>query len=233
MTAMTATAIVTKAYQDCQRLARFASLVADQQTDALDRLNDIINLWQTQGLKLFLDYEHTVTLVASQGTYSFRSGGDVNVSRPLEVKHVSYWDSNSVSRPLHPISRQEWSSLSNRTQTGSVNQYFAEKLYDRLNLHLWNVPDSTAAAGTLRVVVRAQADNPATIGANVLFPPEWALALRWGLADELATGMPDAVQARCAQRARAYREALEDFDVENTETYFQPDQRGLTASRFR
>lgn len=230
---MTATAIVTKAYQDCQRLARFTALTADQQADGLDRLNDLINLWQTKGLKLFLDYEHTVDLVASQGTYSFRSGGDVSVSRPLEVKHVSFWDSSSVSRPLQPISRQEWSALSNRTQTGTVNQYFVEKLYDRLNLHLWNVPDATAAAGTLRVVVRAQADNPATIAANVLFPPEWAIALRWGLADELATGMPDAVQIRCAQRAKAYREALEDFDVEQAETYFQPDQRGLPASRFR
>lgn len=233
MTAMTGTAIVTKAYQDCQRLARFATLTSDQQSDGLDRLNDLINLWQTQGIKLFLDYEHTVTLVAGQQMYSFRSGGDVNVTRPLEVKHASYWDSSSVSRPLNPISRQEWSSLPNRTQTGSVNEYFVEKLYDRLNLYLSQTPDATAATGTLRVVVRAQATNLTSIGAAVVFPAEWAMALRWGLADELSSGMPDSVQQRCQLRAQAYREALEAFEVENAEMYFQPDPRSAPASRFR
>ena len=231
---MTATAIITKAYQDAQRLARFASLSSDQETDGLDRLNDIINLWQTQGMKLFLDSEHTVTLVASQQLYSFRTSGDVNVSRPLEVKFASYWDSDSNSRPLQPIAKQEWMSLSNRTTTGSPNQYFVDTLYDRLNLYLWPIPDSTAATGTLRVVVRAQATNPATIGATVVFPPEWAIALRWGLADELASGMPDATQTRCQLRAQAYREALEAWDVEHgTETYFQPDPRSAHYSRFR
>lgn len=234
MTAMTATAIVTKAYQDAQRLARFASLSADQEADGLDRLNDIINLWQTQGMKLFLDVEHTVTLAASQQLYSFMTGGDVSVSRPLEVKFASYWDSDSNSRPLQPISRQEWMALSNRTTEGSVNQYFVETLYDRLNLYLWNTPDTTAATGTLRVVVRSQATNPALISSAVVFPPEWAIALRWGLADELASGMPDATQTRCQLRAQAYREALEAWDVENgTETYFQPDPRSAHYSRFR
>lgn len=231
---MTATAIITKAYRDAQKLARGASLSSDQLTDGMEIMNDLINLWQTQGCKLFLETEETVTLTAGQQDYSFMTAGDVNISRPLEIKEAVYWDSSSNSRPLVKISREEWLRLPNRTATGSVNQYFPETLYDRLVLWLWNIPDATAAAGTVKVVLRNQATNVAAGSDNIRFPPEWAAALRWGLADELASGMPDPVVQRCQQRAAAYREALEAWDVEGAEVYFQPDARAQNnVSRFR
>lgn len=235
MTALTASALITMGYRDAGKLAYSASLSAGQLSEGLDRLNDIINLWQTQGLKLFLETETTVTLVAGQQSYSFMPSGDVDMARPLEVKQASYWDSNGVSRPLVMISRQEWTYLTNRTEEGSVNQFFVEKLYDRLNLHLWSIPDTTAATGTVRVVLRNQATNPAVVGDSTRFPPEWAIALRWALADEVATGMPEAIVQRCSSRAEAFRQALENWDVEQAETYFQPDPRMQTqsASRFR
>ena len=33
------------------------------------------------------------------------------------------------------------------------------------------------------------------------FAQEWRIALRWGLADDIATGQPQAIMDRCAQRA--------------------------------
>lgn len=231
MTTMTAGALLTKAYRDAQKLPRGAALSADQLSDGIDIMNDLINLWQTQGLKLFLETETSVALVAGQQMYSFRPGGDVSIDRPLQIKEATYWDQYSNSRPLIQISRQEWTFLSNRTTQGAVNQYYAEKLYDRLNMYLWNIPDGTAALGTLRVVLRNQATNVSISSDSPRFPPEWAIALRWGVADELTSGMPEAVQVRCQQRAQSYREALEAWDVEDAETYFQPDVRALADGR--
>ena len=66
------------------------------------------------------------------------------------------------------------------------------------------------------------------------FPLEWSMGLRWGLADELATGQPQAIMDRCERRATAYREKLEDWDVEDAPTSFAPDQRVTYAtSSFR
>ena len=66
------------------------------------------------------------------------------------------------------------------------------------------------------------------------FPQEWFLALRWGFADEICTGQPQAIMDRCEKKATMYREALEDWDVEDTSTRFQPDTRmGYGASNFR
>lgn len=233
MTAFTALALITAGYRDAQKLARGASLNAEQQAEGLERLVDLINLWQTQGLKLFLESETTLNLVAGQQLYSCMLGGSLNIVHPLQVKEASYWDADGNNRPLIPISRQEWTRLSGRTQSGVVTQLFAEKLYDRLNVYLWSVPDALAATGTVKLVLRNQATNPANINASVLFPPEWGIALRWGIADEVSSGMPEAVQQRCQTRASAYRQALEDWDVEDAETYFQPDTRWNTGSRFR
>lgn len=233
MTAMTGTGIVTKAYQDAQVLAKEASLSAAQQADGMDRLNDILNFLQTQGMKLFLDLEQAVTLVLDQQKYSLMPGGDVSIAKPLEVKQASYWDASDNSRDVDVISRQEWSMLSNRTASGSVNQVYAETLYDRINLYVWNIPDTTAATGTLKLVLRTQVTDLTAIGDTLLLPPEWALPLRWMLAEELSTGMPESVQNRCKRNAAMYKVALEDWDVENTETTFQPDTRYSTGSRFR
>lgn len=225
MTAVVPSAIIPLAYRDAGKLALGATPSANQYADALDRMNDLINVWQTQGLRLWLETETVVTLVAGQQMYSMYPSGDVAITRPLEVKEASYWDTNSVSRPILPISRQEWTALTSRPTEGSVNQYFVEKLYDRLNLYLWMVPDTTAAAGTVHVVLRNQATNPATISDSTRLPPEWAIALRWGLADELSTGMPEAIVQRCQARAASFFEALNSWDVEQAETYFQPDPR--------
>lgn len=233
MTALTATAIVTAGYRDAQKLGRGASLPADQLQEGLDRLNDMKNLWQTQGLKLFLEDEVTIPMQVMKQTYSMMPGGDLSIVRPLQVKSASFTDSGGSTRPLTPIGRDDWSSLTNRTQSGQVTQFFAEKLYDRLNLNLWYAPDATAATGTLMAVIRISTTDLVVGSDTLLFPPEWAIALRWGIADEVSYGMPPELQQRCQTRAQAYRQALEDFDVEDVETTFQPDGRYTPGSRFR
>lgn len=232
MTAMTANELITQGYRDAHKIARGVTLTSDQLNDGLDRLNDIINFWQTKGMKLHLQTEATLTLTAALQPHTLMTGGTLNVERPTRVIEATYWDSSSNSRPLVPLSRDEWTRLSNRTTTGTPTQYFAEKLYDRINLYLWPVVDSTAATGTIHLWLQSQATNVAT-GENTRFPKEWALALRWALADELAQGMPESVQQRCQARAIAYRHELEDWDVEDAETYFQPDARMQGGSRFR
>jgi hypothetical protein len=233
MTAMTASALVTAGYRDAQKLARGATLPADLLAEGIERLNDLINLWQTQGLKLFLESETDVPLVAGQQRYTFGPGGNIDMQKPLRIKEAAYWDEFDNSRPIFPISRQEWTSLTTRTAIGSINQYFVEKGAQILSLYLWQIPGPNEAKGKVKVVLHNSQRNVAVGADTVGWPIEWGLALRWGIADEVSFGMPEAVQQRCQQRAQAYRQALEDWDVEDAETYFQPDHRTLAASRFR
>lgn len=232
MTTTVASAIIQKAYQNAGKIARGATPSSAQQSDALSTLSDVIALEAAKGLKLWLETEVTVTLVSGQQLYSFYPSGTTSQVRPLRVKEASYTDTGGSVRSLTPLSREEWNRQPNRAGTGQVTQYFVEKLYDRLNLYCWLIPDATAATGTIKVVLANQGTLPAVITDDVHFPPEWGLFLQWRLAQELGTGMPQEVLSRCDLMAESYRAQLEAFDVEDAPTYFTVDTQGAMGSKF-
>src|SRR5574341_846153 len=181
--------IIEDAMVDAGLLMEGASSTTDQRTKNIRRLNDLINLSQTQGLKLWLERDVSVTLVAGTEGYTLTSGG----SRMLTAT-LAYWQASAGNKtPVEIISREEWVRLSNNTEQGAVTQIFPEKLVTSLRVHCWLVPDATAAAGTLHVVGRVQMPNFTLTSDDltIAFPQEWAIALRWGLADEICTGQPE------------------------------------------
>jgi hypothetical protein len=205
---------------------------SDQYAEHTNRLNDLINLWQTEGLKLWLQRDLGFTPVANQATYTFGLIGTptVSMTKPLRVLQAYYQDNSSpaIRRPLSVLSRDEYTRLSQTTQTGAVNSFFVDKQQQQLAVSLWLVPDSTAAMGTVHMILQYQVTNFINLTETMEFPIEWFIALRWGLADEICTGQPESVQARCKQRADQFKKKLEDWDVEDASTMFAPDSRGIT-----
>lgn len=233
MSSNTAKYVIEKAYVDAGKVQRGGVPTPAQYIDGLERLNDIINLEQTRGLKLWLETEQSVTLVAGQQAYTLSPTGDVAMTKPLRVKQGVYVDSAGTRRPLTLISRDEWTRLANRTATGQITSFFPEKLYDQIRVHVWNSPSAQAATGTLSLVLHNQATNPTIVSEATRFPQEWTLFLRWSLAEDLSTGMPEAIVARCTGKAALLREDLEGWDAEEAMTYFAPDPQMLQGSRFQ
>jgi len=201
----------------------------EQYANYLNRLNDLINFWQTQGLKLWLQYDLSIPLTSGQGTYTIGPGGSVDMVKPLRVIDNGYYlDTQGIKRPLLMISRDEYTRLSSVTEQGALNSYFVDKQALQLVVHFWLVPDTTAAAnGTAHVTIQKQVTNVTTLTESMNFPQEWFLALRWGLADDICTGQPLAIMQRCASKAEFYRLALEAWDVEDASTRFHPDSRSM------
>jgi len=235
-TSNTAYGIINDAMFDAGYLQEGAEADSEQLAIYMRRLCDIINLWQTQGIKLFLQEEITVPLVLNQTQYVIGPiGPAVTMDKPLQVLQGFVLNTSNIRRPLVPISRDEWERLSQVTgNSGTINSYFADKQAYALNLNLWPAPDSTEILNTATFLMRVQAKNPILLTDNTAFPQEWRMALRWGLADDICTGQPESIMNRCQQRATAYRTALENFDVEDTSTRFNVDSRFYnTAGRFR
>lgn len=222
----TANYIIRRAYRHATLITQGAVPNSTQLSDGLDGLNNIVNLWATQGLKLWLQEEITVPLFATKYQYSLGPSGDVNMDKPLQVLQAYYQFTSGTRQPLTPLSRDEWTRLAQINVGGAVNSYFADKQLSFIYLNFFNAPDTTAAAnGSVVVVARVAPKNYLLTSDTAGFPPEWYIALEWALALELADGMPDAVIARCEKHAAAYRTALEGFDVEDAPTFFQPDYR--------
>lgn len=231
----TAGRIITFAYRDCGRVQEGSVPNSEQMANGWMLLQDMVNLWVTQGLKLFLTSDLSVPLVAGTNKYTLGPGGSVNMTRPLQVVEAYYQDQNTVRRPLIPLSWDDWTRLSQVSQQGQINSYFVDKQTSVFNVSFWLTPDANAALGTAHLIIRNgyAAQGFVALTDAIGFPVEWYMALRWGLADELATGQPERIVMRCREKATMYRQTLDDFDVEDAPTMFVPDsQMGFYGSDF-
>lgn len=196
----------------------------------LRRLTEIVNLEMTQGLKLFLQEDLAIVLVAGTQTYNVT----ISSLKALRVQQGYYLDSTgSNRRPIYSISWQEWLTLSNITTNGQISSYFINKQATTLQVSFWYTPDATAATGTAHLMVQRQVAPPISLTTDMVFPIEWATFLKWALADESSSGQPKAVQDKCTMKAESARAALEGWDVEDTPTYMQVDSRYGPYSSFR
>lgn len=221
--------VIADAMRDAGKLMIGQYPSSEQYAENLRRLCDIINELLTHGLKLWLNVDTSVTLVAGKATYTFKPSGDVDMTKPLRVIQGYYLDSSSVRRPLNVLSWNEYINLGQVTQQGPVNSYFVNKKDTEIDVTFWLVPDATAATGTAHVLLQTQATNPVSLTETINFPPEWRIALRWLLAFDICTGQPQAIMDRCEKMATYYRTQMENWDVEDAPTQIQPDAR-MTAN---
>lgn len=206
------------------------------------RLNKLLNFYMTQGLKLWLIQNLNLVLVPplpgniGVPLYTLGPAGTVPMVKPLRVISGYYQYNTGNQYPLIPMSYpNEYQNLSNLNQPGAVNSYAVDKQQLTLNVYLWNPPDAFSAAnGTVHLMIEAPITNFVSITDQMNFPIEWGLLLEWGLANQISTGQPTTVIARAAGMEKIYRDALEDWDVEDADTMFQPDQRTYTSTgKFR
>ena len=218
----TADRIIRMAMENAGLLQKGEDPSGEDYAEYMPRLNDLVNFWQTQGLKLWLNEMITVPLVAGTLQYVLGPAGAILTTKPMRVVGGYYVNSSGDSYPLNPLSYTDYNLLSNKTDQGAVNSYFIDKQQLNIVVNLWLVPDTTAATGTVQLLTQTSPPNLVSITDAMLFPQEWFIALHWGLADEICTGQPDSVVQRCSQRASMFRAALEDWDVEDASIYLTP-----------
>jgi hypothetical protein len=202
------------------------------------KLNKLISVIMTEGIRLWLWQDTPITLVAEQSLYKLgpaSAGGNVSnvLLKPGNIRDQYYLYSVANGSTKRPISRQQWDMLSVTTQQGPVTQIFVDPQQSTLNVNTWLVPDANEATGTLQLVLLNQITNFVGLTDVMNFPTEWALALEYRLASEICQGQPQAVIARCDAKAAYYTQKLEEWDSEQeTSILPQPDQRMFQRRRF-
>lgn len=223
--------IICDAMRDAGLLQDMDEPSSEQYAQYLRRLRDVINTCQTSGLKLWVNEDIPVPLVAGTAAYTFKPSGTVDMTKPLRVLEGYYlFTTTNVRRPLTSMSLRDYWTLGQAgtltANRGTVSQYLVEKQATQLKVTFWLCPDSTEADnGSIHLLMQTQITNPTNLTETMNFPEEWRMYLHWGLADEISTGQPPAIVARCAQKAEYYRAILENWDVEDASTSFAPDPR--------
>lgn len=225
--------IISQAMADAGYLREGQIPTSEQFADYSNRLNDMLNLWSTQGLKLWTQMDQEIELTAGTQMYQLGPSGAFIATRPLRALQGYYLDAQENRRPIYPLSWDEWLRLSQVSQQGAVSQYFVDKQQLDINVYFWLTPDTQAATGTAHLLIQQQMVNFTELDETINLPREWFMAVRWGFAAEICSGQPQAIIDRCEERAERFRKMVEDWDVEDADTRFSPDNqsRGSYANR--
>jgi hypothetical protein len=231
----TAYGIIADAMVDVGFLQEGQRPDSEQLANYMRRLNDIVNLWQTYGLKLFLQQEISFNFLEGVNTYNFGpAGSTVEITKPSRILQ-GYVTANNVRRPLVMISVDEWERLGQVIgNNGQVNSFMVRKWTDLLIVYVWPTPDATEVLNQCTFLFQIAPAGPILLSDATSFPQEWRIALRWALAEDICTGQPQTTVDRCVRNAQIYREQLEGWDVEDAPTYFGLDMRTTQGyGRFR
>ena len=218
--------VITEAGRNAGYLGLAAIPNSQQIASWGSRLLGLINVWQTQGLKLWLQQDVGFTAVQGQNRYVFGPQGDVVMPRPPRILEAYWQDSSGTRRPLMIISRNEWNTLSTLVTQGAPNSFFPDKQQQYTVFNLWLTPDLyTATQGQIHILAQTQVNQITNLNDQMNFPPEWFQALHWGLGLDISQGQPASVIQLCQSMSTMYFDMVNDWDVEDASTFFQPDVR--------
>jgi len=168
-------------------LASGETATADQQTDALTALNSMIGVWSTEQLLIWAKVSEDFTLVPSQQSYTFGTGGNFNSTRPQKIENaylVTGTSPNVFEIPVDIVNQDQWASITVKTTQSAIPQrLYNDTAYPLSNIYLWPIPN---AANTLRLYSWKPLSSFSTADSTVDLPPGYEEALRYNLAVRLA-----------------------------------------------
>jgi hypothetical protein len=226
---------INKAGRDAGYLGVGREFGSDELAEYMGMLNDIANFEQTQGIKLWLQEDFSLQspqLQTGVGTYTLGPAGTVPMVKPTRCIESYFVEQLSQNRrPVGIISRNEWDTLSTINQQGTITSIWPDKQQLTLNINVWQTPSAIETLGQLHLILQTQINQVTALTDTMSFPIEWFLFLEWSLADEMATGQPMAVQAKCKANRATYTFALEAWDVEDAATRFTPDTVQMSSAQ--
>lgn len=178
---MTAQEVVTDARSKLGISADEEPLSASELTRGLRALNAMLKAWEVSGIRTWVLTEGTLTLVQSQTSYAFGTGGDFT-TLPFEITDMRITRSGT-DLPMLRLSRQEYFSQPNKASEGYPTQWYYDRQRDTGTLYIWPLADATG--GTLKFTYRRRIMDMDAGSDDFDFPAEWYEALVYNLAQRM------------------------------------------------
>ena len=171
---------------------------------------------------------------ASDGNSVFFYSATEVIPQPIGINSVNLWtpDGSEVTmmgtitlpggntRPLTPISRQEYLSLPNSFTSGPPTQYYFDRQLGNAELYVW--PVHTDMSCVLMLDCRIPIQDFVNADDTPDFPIEWADALHYSLAMRLIPiyDVPQKIAADIKQLAAITLQDADNFDREQNVSVF-------------
>lgn len=186
---MTAQDLITSSLRLIGVLASGESLGANEATDGLSSLNDMLDSWSTNNLLIPNKVREVFALTSSQQTYTMGQSGSPSFStaRPIHIEDVYVQvgsGSNVIERPVQILTMQEFADIKLKTLQSTFPIYcYPEGTYPNETLNFWPIP---SAADNIVIYSAKPLANLSSLTTAISLPPGYQRALRYALALELA-----------------------------------------------
>lgn len=192
----------------------------DQMADGLVDLNDLVDNWSTDRLKVWSVVEQAFALVSAQQTYTIGPGGNFNAPRPSKIEGavlITNYSGQAVRSDIAILDEEQWREIAVPNIPSLIPyQLYCDYAAPLANISLFPVPSDPSAQ--VQLSMWQQISSFATLASTATFPPGYALALRYGLAVQMAPSF--AIVAKnnpnlelIIAKAAEYRAAIESLNA--------------------
>lgn len=192
---------------------------------ALRSLNFLLMEWSNMGLNLWTIEEDSFDTVIGQATYTLFDGIDEDPSSVVDVIEAVVrlpGVNPTTDIDLERITVSNYAQIVNKNTPGRPIQYYCQRLPDRVQMTLWQVPDSAYSIVYWRMRRMYDAGN---IGNTLDLPYRFIPAMVAGLAYMVAVKTP-ASKDRVPYLKDMYDQAWDKAageDRDRSSFYFYPD----------
>lgn len=189
---MTTAELITAALQRLLVIERGTVPAGDDMQTGLDRLNDMIESWQTERMTTYIQKRYTWTMVSNQASYTVGAGAEIDIPRPLLPQDITVKvrDTSQSLPPelnLNNLTDDAWAQVPIKNLTSIYpTAYYYSPTYDTTGygtLTFWLVPTSSTLEG---VIYYREPISTLSLYDTIYLPPGYTRALRDNLALELA-----------------------------------------------
>jgi hypothetical protein len=153
-------------------------LTADEFTDGLAALNDLMEVWSIQNLAVWGGTTDTFNAAAATASYTIGPTGVWVMDRPVRINDA-YCTLSGIDYPIEILGQEDYDLISLKTQPGQIVERMLF-VNDNPNgrITLWPVPSAIIPITMNIDRVLTQVASTATVMA---FPPGYLLAMRYAL----------------------------------------------------
>lgn len=178
---------VTRSMKLLQAIGGTETPIAQDSTDALNVINDMLDSWSTEGLLSYAVGEVSTTLGVGTSTYTIglSTSAAINTTRPLGIRQAYITDSANNIFPLQILPIDKWNEIGQKA--GVTSQIPDTLMYDyAFPLATINIFPTPLIAYTLTIDSLLQQTQFSTLTHSISFPPGYERAIIYNGAVEIS-----------------------------------------------
>lgn len=169
---------------------------SSESSDALEALNAMLGVWNTNRQNLFSSSYASYALVTTQQLYTLGTGGGFNAARPVKIISIDavIGDAGNSTPtvekariPIEIITVEQWGAIRSRMAKSTIpERVYPDMAFPLIALNFWPVPTFTGTAPQVEIYQWARLVAFADLTTPYTFPEGYELALKSNLAVTIA-----------------------------------------------